>query len=224
MRAACPPGEVGKEIAEHRRHDQAISRCEGEATGRDRTITIIEAVLLAAVAVLGRVVGVCLVEVEHRVVARTGPSLGGAQRRTRRSRPRPAQLRRGHLQHLVHRLHRRNQAAEQVAPPLRPTSRWPTTRSHPEHQPQGTAWPHVHEGVRAARSRAGGALDAKATELYAEGAHDGCHRRRLRAHHRLPGHRAVPGGGISGHFTRCAGPRHVLVGVAAPSLGWRWSC
>jgi hypothetical protein len=42
-------GEVGKEISEHRRHASAH---EGEATGRDRRVTIIEAVLLAVVAVL----------------------------------------------------------------------------------------------------------------------------------------------------------------------------
>ncbi len=39
--------EVGKEIAEHRHHAD-----HGEATGRDRVITIVEAILLAVVAVL----------------------------------------------------------------------------------------------------------------------------------------------------------------------------
>ncbi len=41
------PSEVGKEIAEHRQHSEL-----GEATGRDRVITIVEAILLAVVAVL----------------------------------------------------------------------------------------------------------------------------------------------------------------------------
>jgi len=41
------PSEVGKEIAQHRSHAEV-----GEATGRDRTVSIIEAVLLAVVAVL----------------------------------------------------------------------------------------------------------------------------------------------------------------------------
>jgi hypothetical protein len=41
------PGEVGKEISEHHRHQPAK-----EATGHDRLITIVEAVLLAVVAVL----------------------------------------------------------------------------------------------------------------------------------------------------------------------------
>jgi hypothetical protein len=42
------PSEVGKEIAEHRHH----TADPDEATGRDRIITIIEAILLAVVAVL----------------------------------------------------------------------------------------------------------------------------------------------------------------------------
>jgi hypothetical protein len=41
------PGEVGKEISEHHRHHPAE-----DVTGRDRLITIVEAVLLAVVAVL----------------------------------------------------------------------------------------------------------------------------------------------------------------------------
>ena len=47
MPEGLSPGEVGKEIAEH-----APSESHAEATGRDRTITIIEALLLAVVAVL----------------------------------------------------------------------------------------------------------------------------------------------------------------------------
>ena len=42
------PSEVGHEIAEHKRHASE----HGEATGRDRVVTIIEATLLAVVAVL----------------------------------------------------------------------------------------------------------------------------------------------------------------------------
>ncbi len=41
------PSEVGKEIAEHKHHHG-----DEEATGRDRLVTIIEATLLAVVAVL----------------------------------------------------------------------------------------------------------------------------------------------------------------------------
>ena len=41
------PSEVGKEIAEHHHHHDP-----DEATGRDRVITIVEAILLAVVAVL----------------------------------------------------------------------------------------------------------------------------------------------------------------------------
>jgi hypothetical protein len=50
------PSEVGKEIAEHRKKEaEKAERANGSATeakGRDRVITIIEAVLLAVVAVL----------------------------------------------------------------------------------------------------------------------------------------------------------------------------
>ncbi len=53
MPEGLSPGEVGKEISEHRAH--AEEEKEGpaaEAKGRDRVMTIIEAVLLAVVAVL----------------------------------------------------------------------------------------------------------------------------------------------------------------------------
>lgn len=46
--AGLSPGEVGKEIAEHRKHSAA----HGEVSGHDRIITIIEAILLAVVALL----------------------------------------------------------------------------------------------------------------------------------------------------------------------------
>jgi len=55
MPEGLSPGEVGKEISEHRAHAEEEEEKEGsgaEATGRDRVITIIEAVLLAVVAVL----------------------------------------------------------------------------------------------------------------------------------------------------------------------------
>lgn len=54
MPEGLSPGEVGKEISEHRAH-AAEEEKEGpaaEAKGRDRVMTIIEAVLLAVVAVL----------------------------------------------------------------------------------------------------------------------------------------------------------------------------
>src|SRR4051794_38616096 len=46
--AGLSPSEVGKEIAEHRHRSSE----HGELTGKDRRITIVEAVLLAVVAVL----------------------------------------------------------------------------------------------------------------------------------------------------------------------------
>jgi hypothetical protein len=48
MAEGLGPGEVGKEIAEHAKHSGA----HGEATGRDRIVTIIEAALLAIVALM----------------------------------------------------------------------------------------------------------------------------------------------------------------------------
>jgi hypothetical protein len=48
MAEGLGPGEVGKEIAEHAKH----SRGDDEATGRDRIITIVEAALLAIVALM----------------------------------------------------------------------------------------------------------------------------------------------------------------------------
>ena len=45
--AGLSPAEVGKEISEHRHHTE-----NGEARGQDRVITIIEATLLAVVALL----------------------------------------------------------------------------------------------------------------------------------------------------------------------------
>ena len=53
MPEGLSPGEVGKEISEHRAH--TLNEKEGsggEAKGRDRVMTIIEAVLLAVVAVI----------------------------------------------------------------------------------------------------------------------------------------------------------------------------
>ena len=56
MPEGLSPGEVGKEISEHRAHAAEEEEEEkgpaAEAKGRDRVLTIIEAVLLAVVAVL----------------------------------------------------------------------------------------------------------------------------------------------------------------------------
>ena len=53
MPEGLSPGEVGKEISEHRAHaEEEKEEGSAEAKGRDRTLTIIEAVLLAVVAVL----------------------------------------------------------------------------------------------------------------------------------------------------------------------------
>ena len=53
MPEGLSPGEVGKEISEHRAHTLEDKEDSGaEAKGRDRVLTIIEAVLLAVVAVV----------------------------------------------------------------------------------------------------------------------------------------------------------------------------
>ena len=58
MPEGLSPGEVGKGISEHRAHaeeeEESSAEAKGpaEAKGRDRVLTIIEAVLLAVVAVL----------------------------------------------------------------------------------------------------------------------------------------------------------------------------
>lgn len=46
------PGEVGKEISEYRSHAAENENGEGEAKGRERWLTITEAILLAVVAVV----------------------------------------------------------------------------------------------------------------------------------------------------------------------------
>ena len=57
MPEGLSPTEVGKEIVEHGRHR------EGEHLGRDRLITIAEAILLSVVALLRRLVRICRSEV-----------------------------------------------------------------------------------------------------------------------------------------------------------------
>jgi len=53
MPEGLSPGEVGKEISQHRAHTlEEKEGSGGEAKGRDRVMTIIEAVLLAVVAVI----------------------------------------------------------------------------------------------------------------------------------------------------------------------------
>ena len=53
MPEGLSPGEVGKEISEHRAHTLQEKEGSGaEAKGRDRVMTIIEAVLLAVAAVI----------------------------------------------------------------------------------------------------------------------------------------------------------------------------
>lgn len=52
MPEGLSPGEVGKEISQHHHHHHPAEDTKDEATSHDRLITIIEAVLLAVVAVL----------------------------------------------------------------------------------------------------------------------------------------------------------------------------
>ena len=82
LRDRRPPGEVGKEISEHRAHTLDEKDSSGaEANGRDRVMSIIGAVLLAVVSVLAA-----------RPQARAGP---GCRSTSRRSAARPCARARG---------------------------------------------------------------------------------------------------------------------------------
>ena len=87
--AGLSPSEVGKEIAEHRHR----SAEHGEATGADRCITIIEAILLAVVAVLAAYSGFASAKwgtesslaLARASAARTSASRANAEAQTNRN-------------------------------------------------------------------------------------------------------------------------------------------
>jgi len=168
------PGEVSKEIAEHRHHN-----AEGEATGRDRVITIIEAILLAVVAVLAAWSGFASSKWS------TESSLTLARASTARSQANRADLESSNLRNFDAATFNTwftayiggNQAAQEVAiRRFRPEFKvafaaWiatnPLTNSN---APPGPTYMKEYKQPELVKANA---LDAKATELYAEGAKDG---------------------------------------------------
>ena len=166
--------EVGKEIAEHREHSE-----HGEATGRDRIITIIEAILLAVVAVLAAWSGFASskwgtessLTLARASAARSHGQPGQSERRG------PAELRLLDLQRLVHRLHRRQPVGHGLAERrFRPEFKvafdaWLATNpaTNPKRPPGPTYMPEYKQPDLAKADT----LDAKADELYTEGAKDG---------------------------------------------------
>ena len=124
------PSEVSKEIAEHKHHHG-----DEEATGRDRVVTIVEASLLAVVAVLAAWSGYASSKWSTEsslTLARASAARSEANRADLESLG-SAQLRRGHVQHLVHGLHRRQPGRPGRGHPPVPTrrSRWPSTPGSP---------------------------------------------------------------------------------------------
>ncbi len=168
------PSEVGKEIAEHKHH-----HAEGEATGRDRTITIIEASLLAVVAVLAAWSGYASSKWS------TESSLTLARASAARSEAARADLNSSNLRNFDAATFNTwftayiggNQAAEEVAiRRFRPEFKvaydaWIAT--NPLTDPNAPPGPTYMKEYKQPEQEKADELDAKATELYAEGARDG---------------------------------------------------
>jgi hypothetical protein len=168
------PGEVSKEIAEHHHHT-----AEAEATGRDRIITIVEAILLAVVAVLAAWSGFASSKWS------TESSLTLARASAFRSEANRADLESSDLRNFDAATFNTwftayiggNQAAQQVAVRrFRPEFKvafdaWiatnPLTNSS---SPPGPTYMKEYKQPELVKANA---LDAKATQLYAEGAKDG---------------------------------------------------
>jgi hypothetical protein len=212
------PGEVGKEIAEHREqaHDQ------GEATGRDRVITIVEALLLAVVAVLAAWSGFASSKWS------TESSLTLARASAARSEANRADLESSDLRNFDAATFNTwftayiggNQAAQQVAVRrFRPEFKvafdaWLATQ--PLTNPNAPPGPTYMKEYKQPEQDQANALDAKATELYAEGAKDGSTADDyVRTTVFLATVLFLVG--ISGHF-RVRAARYGLVGVGAAIL------
>ncbi len=188
-------GEVGKEIAEHHEH----AHHGDEATGRDRVITIVEALLLAVVAVLAAWSGFASSKWS------TESSLTLARASAARSQANRADLEASDLRNFDAATFNTwftayiggNQAAEQVAVRrFRPEFKvafdaWMAT--DPLTNPKSPPGPTYMAEYKQPELDQANALDAEATRALRRGSQGRLHRRRLRAHHRLPGHGAVPG-------------------------------
>jgi hypothetical protein len=168
------PGEVSKEISEHRHHHDP-----DEATGRDRVITIIEAILLAVVAVLAAWSGYASSKWS------TESSLTLARASAARTEANRADLTASELRNFDAATFNTwftayiggNQAAEDVAiRRFRPAFKvafdaWIATS--PLTNPNAPPGPTYMKEYKQPDAVKASALDDRATELYAEGAKDG---------------------------------------------------
>jgi hypothetical protein len=174
--AGLSPSEVGKEIAEHKRRQDDHG---DEATGRDRVITIVEALLLAVVAVLAAWSGYASSKWS------TESSLTLARASTARSQASRYDLEASDLKNFDAATFNTwftayiggNQAAEQVAiHRFRPAFKvaydaWIATNPLTDpNAPPGPTYMKEHKQPELAEANA---KDAEATQLYAEGAKDG---------------------------------------------------
>jgi hypothetical protein len=172
--AGLSPGEVSKEIAEHKHHHEG-----DEATGRDRVITIVEALLLAVVAVLAAWSGFASSKWS------TESSLTLARASAARSQANRYDLEASDLKNFDAATFNTwftayiggNQAAEQVAiRRFRPTFRvaydaWIAT--NPLTNPNAPPGPTYMKEYKQPELDLANAKDSEATQLYAEGAKDG---------------------------------------------------
>ena len=193
MSEGLSPAEVGKEIAEHQhrpprgRGDRSRPRHHhhrGHPPGRRGRA--------------GRLVRLRVGQVEHRVVAHAGPGLGGADR----GQPGPIPRRSDPATSIARRSTPGSPPTSPATSPRwtspsgasGPSSRWPSTRGwRPTPPPTPTRPPgptYMPEYKQPEQDEAN-ELDAKADAKYAEGA-AAADPPTLRAHHRVPGQRAVP--------------------------------
>jgi hypothetical protein len=215
--------EVGKEIAEHRRHDHEHHHGrEGEPTGRDRTITIIEAVLLAVVAVLAAWSGYASSKWS------TESSLALARASAARNEASRADITATNLRNFDASTFNTwftayvagDQQAMAVAERrFRPEFKvafdaWIAT--NPNTNPNAPPGPTYMKEYKQPAAVAADHYDAEATKLYAEGAHNGATADNyVRTTVFLATVLFLVG--ISGHF-RVRGARYALVGVGGAIL------
>jgi hypothetical protein len=169
------PSEVGHEIAEHQHH----SSHSDEATGRDRVITIIEAILLAVVAVLAAWSGFASSKWS------TDSSLTLARASAARTSANRAQLTAQDQRnfdattfnawftaYVAGNEPAMNIAAKRFRPEFKVAfDAWLTT--NPESNPKAPPGPTYMPEYKQPELAKADALDDKATVLYAEGAKDG---------------------------------------------------
>jgi hypothetical protein len=169
------PSEVGKEIAEHSHHH----RDHDEATGRDRLVTIVEAILLAIVAVLAAWSGFASSKWS------TESSLTLARASAARTKASRAQLSADDQKnfdsstfsawftaYVANNQKAMKIAAARFSPEFRVAfNAWiATDPANNPHAPPGPTYMPEYKQPELAKADA---LDDKATDLYAEGAKDG---------------------------------------------------